>query len=184
MKVFIKICLLVYISISITSCVDETAIVKQEPSFFDLKSYFESQREILSGKKNFYKATVINDARTEKKLDTLDFAAELKVFEESDINKIAWIDKYRVDSIFNDKGELVNLLYQANNEKLRTRSLKISFEKNQIDTIDIYNNASGSVAKLEQRLRFIPSFGYTIKSTQKTTLSDEQVVVVEVQFLE
>jgi hypothetical protein len=119
----------------------------------------------------------------EKELESIDFRQELKVFEESDINKVAWMDKYQVDSIYDEKGILEKLIYKASDQKLRTQKLLISFSQNEVDTIEILNNASGNIAKLKQHLRYIPSFGYSIISTQKTTFSEEYVLAVDVRFL-
>jgi len=181
-KYIIKIAILSIWILSISSCVDENAIIKQEASFFNLKEYFEGQTEILSQKSKVYKATSIDGRRIEKELDDLNFKQELKVFEDSDINKVAWLDKYQVDSVYNESGNLNQISYRAIDEKLRTQLLVISYDLNTVDTISIYNNSSGSVAILKQYLEYIPSFGYSIRSTQKTTFSKEHVVAVDVRF--
>ncbi len=173
---------LVGLIIFLSTCIDESGVRNQKLAFFDLKGYFEKQLEILPQNTSVYKITSVNGNRIEKKIDSIDFSQELKVFEESDINKVAWIDKYEVDSIFDDKGSLYQIVYQSTDEKLKTQRLSISFDQNTIDSIEIFNNASGSVAKLEQHLQYIPSFGYSIESKQKTTFSDEHVLMVEVRF--
>jgi len=184
MKTVIKIFSLAFISFFFSSCVEETAIIKQEPTFFDLKKYFKNEQVSLSQKTKIFKTTSVDGDQIEKQSDSLDFNLELKVFEESDINKIAWIDKYEVDSIFDKNGDLEKVIYKAIDEKLRTRQLLISFDENEVDTIEIFNNASGNVAKLEQHLLYIPAYGYTIESTQKTTFSLEHVLKVDVRFLD
>ena len=166
----------------LSTCVDETAIIKQEPTFFDLKNYFKKQSEMLSQRTTVYKTTTVDSNRIEKIIDSLDFEKELKIFQESDINKVSWMDKYRVDSLFDTNGNLNRLIYKALDETMRTQELIISFEQNEVDTVRIFNDASGNVAKLQQRLTYIPSSGYSIESRQKTTLSDEHVLTVEVRF--
>lgn len=183
MKNIIKIFLLTLIVFSFSNCVEETAIIKQEPTFFDLKDYFKNELSALSQRTKIYKATSVDGDRIEKELDSIDFSLELKVFEESDINKVAWIDKYLVDSVFSSTGDLTKIIYNAADEKLRTRQLLVSFDKNEVDTIEIFNNASSNVAKLEQHLTYIPAIGYSIESTQKTTFSEEHVLSVDVRFV-
>ncbi len=183
MKKLTQIIFLIGFVFCFSDCVEQESIVKTEPSFFDLKEYFENQLTSLSEVKRISKTTFVDGKRIEKELDSIDFKQELKVFEESDINRIAWIDKYQVDSIFNEKGMLSQLIYTATDRKLRTQKLMISFNQSVVDTIEIFNDASGSVAKLEQHLSYIPSYGYLIESTQKITLSKEHVLAVDVQFL-
>ena len=175
--------LLLSIVFSLSNCVEETAIIKKESSFFDLKNYFETQQAILSKLKRVIKIATIDGKHVEKELDSLDFNEELKVFEASDINKVAWMDKYQVDSIFDENGMLDQIVYKATDEKLRTQQLSVSFDQNEVDTIEIFNNSSSGVAKLQQHLLYIPNSGYRIESTQKTTFSEEHVVTVDVQFL-
>ena len=177
--------ILFFISIifSFSNCIEETAVIIKEPSFFDLKDYFKTEIEVLSGKKQVRKRTFIDGKEIEKVLDSIDFSLELKAFEESDINKIAWVDKYLVDSLYDEKGMLNKITYTATDVELRTQQLLISYNQNQLDTIDVFNKSTSSVASLKQHLRYIPSFGYSIESTQKTTLFEEHVLAVDVQFL-
>ncbi len=183
MKIASKIIYLLIIVFCFSTCVEQTPVVKTEPSFFDLKEYFKNQVASLSEVKRISKTTIINGNRIEKELDSIDFNQELIVFKESDINKVAWIDKYQVDSIYDEDGMLNQIIYTATDKKLRTQKLLISFNQSVVDTIEIFNNASGNIAKLEQYLSYIPSYGYLIESTQKITLSKEHVLAVDVKFL-
>ena len=182
MKRITQILFLIAYGFCFSSCVEQTSVVKVEPTFFDLKDYFKTQVANLSDVKRVNKITIVDGKRIEKVLDSIDFSQELKVFDESDINKVAWIDKYLVDSLY-DKGILSQIIYTATEEKLRTQKLLISYNKSQVDTIQVFNNASGNVAKLNQHLSYIPSYGYQIESTQKVTLLEEHVIAVDVQFL-
>ncbi len=184
LKNILQILVLLGMVIVFSYCVKDTAIGKKQLSFFDLKAYFETQKRQLVEIEKFKKTTIIDGKQIEKELDSIDFNLELIVFEESDINKIAWIDKYLVDSVYDKNGLLNKLIYKATDDKLRTQQMLISFSQNAVDTIRIFNNSSGSVADLEQRLLYIPTYGYTIESKQKTTISAQHVVTVAVQFLE
>jgi hypothetical protein len=183
LKKAISILFLLIMTLFFSNCVEKDLVVKKQSSFFNLKEYFENQLASLSEVKRISKTTMIDGNRIEKELDSINFKQELKVFEESDINKIAWIDKYQIDSIYDEKSNLKKIIYKANDQKLRTQKLLISFLQNEVDTIEIFNDASGNIAKLKQHLRYIPSYGYSIESTQKTTLSETHVLSVDVQFL-
>ena len=177
--------ILFFISIifSFSNCIEETAVIIKKPSFFDLKDYFKTELEVLSGKEKVKKSTFIDGKVIEKVLDSIDFSLEMKAFEESDINKIAWVEKYQVDSLYDEKGMLIKITYTASDDALRTQQLLISYNQNKVDTIDIFNNSTISMASLKQHLRYIPFFGYSIESTQKTTFFEEHVLAVDVQFL-
>ena len=166
-----------------TDCAEDTGMVKKQLSFFDLKGYFNDQKTSLSAIRKVKKTTFIDGKQIEKELDSIDFDQELIVFEQSDINKVAWMDKYLVDSIYDKNGMLNQVIYKATDDNLRTQQMQISFNQNGVDTVSIYNNSSSKVVKLEQRLQYIPSYGYSIESKQKTAISAEHVVAVEVQFL-
>ncbi len=175
---------IVLVVFSAESCRDNVVVDKNQTSFFDLKGYFETEITKLANVRNVKKATIINDNREEKVFDTLDFDVELAAFVDSDINKVAWMDKYVVDTVYDLSGTLRKLHYLSLDEKLRTQQLMISFNQTDVDTIEIFNNTSSNIAKLQQHLRYIPSRGYSIESRQKIPIAKENVIVVEVQFPE
>jgi hypothetical protein len=174
--------MVVLVVFSFGSCSDNVVSNENQTSFFDLKGYFETEITKLANVRNVKKATTINDNREEKVFDTLDFDVELAAFVDSDINKVAWMDKYVVDTLYDLSGTLKKLHYLSLDEKLRTQQLMISFNQTEVDTIEVFNNTSSNIAKLQQHLRYIPSQGYSIESRQKTPIAEENVIVVEVKF--
>lgn len=150
--------------------------------FFDLKGYFNDEIKRLNQENwSVSKKVAINNESEEKTLNSLDFAKELDVFVQSDINRPDWTDKYQIDSTLQD-GKLVRLHYQALSEKLRTREIEIEFENEQVQKIHIKNGGNNFVAGSQQELTYLPKEGYTIKSRQYTALSKDKELSIKVRL--
>ena len=89
--------------ILLAACQEVAIPIEQsnEPAiFFDLKAFFQKEKVRLKKLNAFKKTVSINGVSEEKALTTLDFDNELSIFIASDINRPAWSDKYKVDSLF------------------------------------------------------------------------------------
>ncbi len=156
---------------------------KGEQLFFDLRGYFDKEAQRLKGR-TVKKAASIDGRREEQIQDSLDFARELKIFSENDINRPAWSDSYQIDSTFNGQGELVQISYTANSEKLKTRKIQIDFADQAVSKIYIESGTSSAVADTKQKLVYDPSGGYSIERFQQVALTDGNTFLVEVEFRE
>lgn len=161
--------------------------IKQEKkgrkSFFDLKAYFESETQRLTNGNRVKKIVAVGNKKEERVLDSINYRQELGIFSTSDINRPAWAGRYKTDSIFNDNKELIRLDYTANDEKLKTRKISIDFEEQTVVGVFIENNTTSSIASSRQTLTYRPTTGYIIESHQNAALTDDQVFLIEVQFL-
>ena len=168
--------------LSLTACIDvPTNTAKQDLAFFDLKNFFNEEIKNLSKIRQVKKSVAINGVVEELIRDSLNFEEELSVFLSSDINRIAWIDKYSVDSI-NTNGELQSITYSALDEKLKTQSLIINYKNNKVDQISIKNIRSSLVSSSNQELEYSVGKGYSIISRQNTTMTDERLLKVTVEL--
>lgn len=150
--------------------------------FFDLEGFFDGEVKRLSGFTNLKKTTSVNGEREEQQVERIDFEKELAIFSNSDINRPAWTDKYEVDSVFNEKKELVRLDYQATDEELRTQHVSVSLDGGAVFKIQIENATSTSIADTQQSLIYEPAKGYTIESRQQVQTIDDAVLRIEVAF--
>lgn len=67
--------------------------------YFDLKGLMETQIKMLNTKKPFVQKTILMSERSESQLvKTIDWAKELELFIQTDLNKPAFIQSYQVDS--------------------------------------------------------------------------------------
>ena len=77
--------------------------------YFDLKGFMQEEVKRLSGREAFTKSLYVNGETETKSEVKIDLDKELDIFSESDINRPAWSDKYKVDSLFNEQKELLAL---------------------------------------------------------------------------
>lgn len=153
-----------------------------EAVYFDLEGYFQEEIERLEqAEKSATKIVRVNDQTEEKTLQQLDFSQELDVFINADINRPDWIDKYKVDSTFQN-GALTQLLYEALTEQLRVRHIQIDFQEGKVSKIVIKKGGNSNIAGSEQEIMYLPKEGYNIQSTQYTAISKEEKLGVEVRF--
>ena len=160
----------------------ETAEQLEVKSYFDLEGFFEKEKERLAGQQNFKKTVIVNGETEVNETAEIDFEKELTIFSNSDINRPAWSDKYSVDSIFNEKKELVHIGYETSDEKLRTRKMAVDFNGGAVSKIQIENMTSTAIANAQQSLTYEPAKGYAIESRQKVKTVDGVVLRIEVSF--
>ena len=124
----------------------------------------------------------INGVTEEKKLEKLNFEEEFSIFIASDINKPAWSDKYKVDSVFTEQNQLVQINYTALEKILKTRKLTIDFQNNSVSNISIEKIIDNAVAQSKQTLNYSVGKGYFIESVQSLSLSETKKIRVKVDF--
>ncbi|MEM6967680.1 MAG: hypothetical protein AAF573_23160, partial [Bacteroidota bacterium] len=124
----------------------------------------------------------INGETDERILSSFDLEKDFTIFKNANINRIAWLDKYTVDSTWNDT-QLVKVRYEATDEKLKTRSMELNFKANVLSSISIKNNSTNQVNSISQHLQYFVGKGYSIESFQETTLSGTQDLKIEVEYL-
>ena len=153
-----------------------------QPPFFDLNDYFEKELVVLSDLKKIKKTVSLNGKEEEKTISEFDLKKDLEIFTDSNINKIAWLDKYKVDSLINANGLLEKITYLAIDNKVKTREMIVEYFDGNVKSISISNITSNQVASQNQQLKYIPTKGYSIQSSQEVSLSDPQELFVEVKF--
>lgn len=165
-----------------TSCEVEN-VKGSHQSFFDINDFLDQEIAQLSDLKSIKKKVEINEKADEQILKTFDLEKDLTIFRNSNINKINWLDKYTADSITNNSGQLVELKYQATDSKLKTREFIVSYSNGKVTTILIKNTSGNQVSELAQTLKYHAMKGYSVESNQKISLSDNQTLRVEVEYL-
>lgn len=163
MKYFI---LITVISLLIISCASENNNSEvREIYYFDLKTYFSNEAEKLSKQKQLVNKSIThNDSVEEKHLQINNWAEELALFIESDINKISWKDSYKRDSTSN------KITYTAKEDDLKTQSIEIEFSANKPSKFRIINKTHNYLYKTDETLEYIPDSLYLINKKQQVTL--------------
>ena len=161
---------------------DGRAPVRLPDAFFDLKGFMESEAQHLSQTQpRALKRIAIDGQSEEKVFDSLDYKKELDIFSRSDINKTAWLDKYQVDSLFQD-GKLQLVRYTSQDKSLKTHLLEVKYSGGQVSEVHIQNRTESLVADVGQELWYRPGQGYALSSRQSTALTKEKEIEVEVEF--
>ncbi|MCB0557682.1 MAG: hypothetical protein H6573_06145 [Lewinellaceae bacterium] len=151
-------------------------------AFFDLKGYIEQEVQRLSeSQPAVLKRIAIDGQKEERAFDSLDYSKELNIFSRSDINKVAWLDKYRADSTFQD-GQLSRISYTSKEKGLKTQLLELQFSGGRVSRVHIQNKTESIVADVAQEMWYDPEHGYSLESRQSTALTKEKKVKVEVDF--
>ncbi len=162
---------------------DNPEIEKTKP-FFDLTAYIKAEEMRLTKlAKKVKKITEVNNQHEERAEVQPNFREELAVFSQADINRPAWYDQYKADTIHSEAGQLLKLSYTALSSSLKTRSIEVTFDSiGNIFGILIKAKSDNLVASTEQVLTYSPIVGYTIDRSQDMALIPATRVKVSVEF--
>lgn len=166
-----------------SSSEDEGTLV--DSPFYDLKTFFNGEIERLTKEQpNVLKRVAIQEKKEEKQFDQLNYKQELQAFVDADINKVAWFDRYEIDSI-QENQSLKQLTYTAKSPKLKTRSIQITFDDQQaIQEVKMAIGTENQVAGSKKELTYTTNQGYKIETVQSLIGSTDKTVSLEVRFLE
>lgn len=159
----------------------ESSALFEELPFFNLKAYFNQEAERLNAADlKIEKLITIDEEEERIETQNIEWEKELKIFSDSDINRKDWLHKYTIDSI--ETGENLIIKYTATNPKLKTRMLSISFNKGEVQKVDIQKGVKSVVNKTEEQLSYFPEKGFTFNRKQKTPFSKEKQYTINTNF--
>ncbi len=165
LKIFI-----LYIII-ITGCAPSPEAVQPAFSFFSLQDYFQNEITSLEEKQPQVSKEVILNQEVEKlQVSDLNWEQELSFFLESDINKRALMESYKVDTIRHDKSLEVH--YKATEDKLAVQTIDLSFppNSNAPSSIKIHRRSNNMFYESDMKLSYQQG-SYSIDSYNKTLLT-------------
>lgn len=146
--------------------------------FFDLAGYVQNELERRPWQgQNITKKISVNGQSESQTLSNPDLSKDLALLANADINKPAWIDKYRIETIDNDT------TYIAIDNKLRTQLLQvIRDDQNAVARIEVTRQSGNILSNNNQVLTYKPASGYRISSDQIGDLLGSTLVTVEVEW--
>ncbi len=152
-------------TILLPSCKPEIKNDGATAKYFDLKAYFKADAARLSGIKKSTLKTVTHNGTTEsKEVNINNWERELSLFSESDINKPAWRDSYKVQTT------PTMVIYMATDDDLKTREIIINKTGGKVKYITIYNYTKNILYYTNEKLTYIPDSIYKIEKTQYVRL--------------
>ncbi|MBD1394546.1 hypothetical protein [Mucilaginibacter glaciei] len=129
--------------------------------FFDIKEYFQHETTRLTKPNHEVNKSVDHNGDKEsKKVKISNWARELNLFTESDINKPAWSKSYTVDST------ATNITYKAKYPELKTRYITICRENGKVTAIEIENDTQNILYNTTEKLTYLPGTFYQIEKMQ------------------
>lgn len=176
----------VLLLICLSSCVQEKESEQTEQNiFFSLENYFEAEAERLNKEKTVLDKTISINGKTEQqKIEGIDFHKEFSLFSQSDINKLAWADKYQVDTLFYSANVPESIHYTAKEEALKTKEIHLYFKEDQrLDSLQIRSKSETALASNENWLSFKTGKGYHIVTSQENFSGDQTKVEIESVFV-
>jgi len=154
----------------LASCKRDSRAALDTGKFFDVKGYFASEAVRLSKlNPGIDKTAVYNKQTEEQKIHIGNWASELSMFSESDINKPAWRLSYDVQS---SKGFTT---YKAKDPELKTQDITIKKDGDKIKWILIVNHTKSTIFtkrlyETVEKLSYFPDSLYHIQKVQYTRL--------------
>ena len=143
-----------------------------EDPFFDLASYIDNQVDSLQRAGGTVTKTISLNGTTEtKELDDLNYANDLRVFRESEINKPAWVDKYTVDRQESDG--LLTRTYTATDSSMQTRKLTVVSRNDTPISVDILKHTGTVLSNGRHHLTYRPTSGYRLRTMQENRFGDD-----------
>lgn len=139
---------------------------KELKTYFDLKGYFDSEAQRLTKSKPLIKKTVArNDATETRALKDINWETELSLFAESDINKPAWKDSYKMSKHGN------KTIYLATDKDLKTREINVTRDpQGKIKKVLIRNQTDNMLYSSAEQLVYIPDSVYEISKQQHVAI--------------
>jgi hypothetical protein len=159
-----KYILVIFFSVILLSC--NKPAPKSGNKYPDIKSFFEKEAQRLSSvKRPVVKTVSRNGNRETTNAAHLNWTNEFNLFIESDINKPAWKDSYRVSQT----GDLT--LYKALDSNLRTRSILLKKKPDgTIRYVEIFNKTVNSLYQSSEHLTYLTDSLYYIRKQQNVLL--------------
>ena len=154
-----------FITLIISGCTGSSSSVKQN-SYLDLTKFFSSEITKLEKlEPNVRKTVSRNGLRETKSLNNINWKSELSLFIESDINKSAWKNSYKIT---NSKNEVI---YTALDSSLRTKRIFITRSpEGMVKKVLIVNKISNMLYESSEELLYITDSIYTINKQQHVVL--------------
>lgn len=154
----------IFIIFILISCKDTEQ--KSANRYIDLKGFFEGESNRLQKLNLKINKSVGRNGIFESKNNiTVDWKNELSLFTESDINKPAWNNSYKIT------GDSVNIFYTAIDSNLHTRFIHITKDTyGRLVHISILNYTRNNLYNSSESLSYTPDSTYKIIKHQDVLL--------------
>ena len=116
-------------------------------------------------------------------MDTTGWKKELSPLFKNDINKVAWIDKFKQEEIKKSNGEY-SLIYTTFAKEIKVKKLQIDFDSlDHVQLITIIIESNNLIFQADQKYTYSPTQGYTLFSDQKALFLSKNSLEVRGNFI-
>ncbi|MDX2001228.1 MAG: hypothetical protein SFW35_02280 [Chitinophagales bacterium] len=152
--------------------------------YFDIKPFVQQEAQHLAQQNISVLKIAYLDGKEEKKqmqfsLDA--WQSELAPFNEADIDKPAFVQKYRVDTLTMDSSTCIS--YTATEKHQRTRWMKVFFKDGKAFRTEAFLEADNPFYKSQQTLVYDHTKGYSVTGSQDILILGKDNFKVEGQFI-
>jgi hypothetical protein len=152
------------------------------PVFFDLATYMQEQIDSLANNSVRVEKTIeLNGKLETREMDDVNFANDLRVFREADINKPAWVEKYAADTQ-RLSGRHLLITYTALDSSLQTRSLVIDQDRGQVRKIEIFRRTGTVLSDGRHELWYEPARGYSVRTLLDNRFGEDVDAFINVRW--
>jgi hypothetical protein len=154
-------------------------------SFFPLDSFANTELERHLISKTQVEKTINLNNNTEKHLfdfDTIGWKKELSPLFKNDINKVAWVDKFK-EEINKSNGEY-SITYTTSAKEIKVKRIQIDLDSiDHVQLITIVIESNNLIFKANQKYTYSPIKGYTLSSDQKALFLSKNSLEVNGNFI-
>ena len=158
------------------SCTDKQTKIK-ESGLFDNEKYFTDEALRLSALSHTIKKTSVLNGQSETREVTIaDWKKELDPFIRCNINKPAFRNSYKVDTVADGINNRIR--FSAVEPHLAVRNVEIFLSGNRITRLQFATGDSNELYSTVRMLTYLPDSGYSVQGRQDMTMGRKSDYIV------
>lgn len=170
------------LTLLLSSCDPAPASAPDATPFFDLGTYMDGEIGRLTEQRRPVTKTITLNGETETKtLDAINFANDLKLFRDANINKPDWSDKYVTAEKTLSAGHRVTT-YVASDSSLIVRRLLVEEDQGVPVRIEVDRRTGNVLSQGRSRMVYEPARGYRVETEQEKRFGDDLTTTIDVRF--
>lgn len=151
-------------------------------AFFDLDGYMSAEIERLTERRVRADKSITLNGVTEKQTDiVVNYANDLRLFREADINKPAWVEKYRSEEE-TLSGSHRMVTYTARDSSLVVQRLLVEEDQGATVKVEIERKTGTVLSDGVHQLVYQPATGYSVRTRQTNRFGDDVDAVIDVRW--
>lgn len=157
--------LLLSLNLFITSCKKENQST-DSGTYFSVRNFFTAEATRLAKLPILLNKTALsNQDSSNQRIEKVNWKKELTLFTESDINKPAWKQLFKIDSLRSADG--LKLSYRSIEASIPVKQILLTFKAGKLEKISAEKETNNFVFKSTEEWSYIPDSGYVLNVNQK-----------------